>query len=127
MKVSRVWLLRITGGIGVFIIAYSLIRHFTGFSIGETAEKYLFDTIVFLALGLFMYNRKLAADEKKEREAREKAEAAAAAQAAEDGGDPASAGEPEADAEAPEGEGSNTDTGGDAEAGDTEDGPGGGI
>ena len=127
MKVSRIWLLRITGGIGVFIIAYSLIRHFTGFSIGENAEKYMFDTIVFLALGLFMYNRKLAADEKKEREAREKAEAAAAAQAAEDGGDPASAGEPDAGAEVPEDEGSNMDTGGNAEAGDTEDSPGGGT
>jgi hypothetical protein len=124
MKVSRIWLLRITGGIGVFIIVYSLIRHFTGFSIGENAEKYMFDTIVFLALGLFMYNRKLAADEKKEREAKEKVEAAAA-QAAEDDGDSASAGKPDTGAEILEGEGSNTDTGG--SAGDTEDSPGGGI
>jgi hypothetical protein len=83
MKISRIWLLRITGAIGVFIIVYSLIRHFTGFSIGESAEKYMFDTIVFIALGLFMYNRKLASDEKKEREAKEKAAAAAAAEAAE--------------------------------------------
>ncbi|MDR2185585.1 MAG: hypothetical protein LBO80_07985 [Treponema sp.] len=108
MKVSRIWLLRITGGIGVFIIAYSLIRHFTGFSIGETAEKYMFDTIIFIALGLFMYNRKLAADEKKEREAREKAEAAAA-EAGKDGGDIDPAGD--TGSEAPEGEGSNADTG----------------
>ncbi|MDR2078110.1 MAG: hypothetical protein LBP74_00125, partial [Treponema sp.] len=74
-------LLRITAGIGIFIIAYSLIRHFTGFTIndyfGESAEKTMFDTIVFVALGLFLYNRKMAADERKEREAAEKAKAAA--------------------------------------------------
>jgi hypothetical protein len=80
MKITRVWLLRITAGIGVFIILYSLIRHFTGFTIndyfGESAEKTMFDTIVFVALGLFLYNRKMAADERKEREAAEKAKAA---------------------------------------------------
>jgi hypothetical protein len=80
MKITRVWLLRITAGIGVFIILYSLIRHFTGFTIndyfGESAEKTMFDTIVFIALGLFLYNRKMASDERKEREAAEKAKAA---------------------------------------------------
>ncbi|MDR1374450.1 MAG: hypothetical protein LBJ24_05700 [Treponema sp.] len=115
MKVSRIWLLRITGGIGVFIIVYSLIRHFTGFSIGETAEKYMFDTIVFVALGLFMYNRKLAADEKKEREAKEKAETAAAAEAAEEDEALDAAGDT---AGPPESEGSDTDTGGEDDSGD---------
>jgi hypothetical protein len=81
MKITRVWLLRITGAIGVFIIVYSLIRHFTGFQFDEAIEKRMFDIIVFAALGLFIYNRKLAGDEKKEREAKEKAEAAAAAEA----------------------------------------------
>lgn len=71
MKIKRSWLLRIVGGIGVFIIVYSLVRQFTGFSLGETAEKYMFDTLTFLALGVFMYNRKLAADEKKEKQAEE--------------------------------------------------------
>ncbi|MDR1949981.1 MAG: hypothetical protein LBQ38_11365 [Spirochaetaceae bacterium] len=74
MKITRTWLLRITGGLGFFIIAYSLLRHFTGLSIGEGNEKVLFDIIVFAALGLFVYNRKLAGDEKKEREAKEKTE-----------------------------------------------------
>jgi hypothetical protein len=123
MKVSRVWLLRITGGIGVFIIVYSLIRHFTGFSIGERAEKYLFDTIVFIALGLFMYNRKLAGDEKKEREAKEKAAAAAAeADAAEASGEAESGGD-YASGGIPEDEGA--DTGESAGTGDTGDDPGG--
>jgi hypothetical protein len=74
MKVSRTWLLRITAGLGVFIIAYSLLRHFTGFTIGERYEKTLFDIIVFTALGLFLYNRKIAAGEKQERERKEQEE-----------------------------------------------------
>jgi hypothetical protein len=78
MKITRVWLLRITGALGVFIIVYSLIRQFTGFQFDAAAERTMFDIIVFAALGLFVYNRKLAGDEKKEREAREKAEALAA-------------------------------------------------
>jgi hypothetical protein len=84
MKITRTWLLRITGGLGVFIIVYSLIRHFTGFGLGEKLERYMFDVIVFAALGLFMYNRKLASDEKKEREARENAEAEAEAEQPDD-------------------------------------------
>jgi hypothetical protein len=75
MKITRVWLLRITGALGVFIIVYSLIRHFTDFQLNEAAERTVFDIIVFAALGLFIYNRKLVNNEKKEREAREKAEA----------------------------------------------------
>ncbi|MDR2110385.1 MAG: hypothetical protein LBP32_03670 [Spirochaetaceae bacterium] len=72
MKITRTWLLRIIGGMGLFIIVYSVIRHVTGVGFGEAAEKYLFDTIVFVALALFLYNRKLAADERKEREQKEK-------------------------------------------------------
>jgi hypothetical protein len=99
MKLKRIWLLRITGGIGIFIIVYSLIRHFTGFTIndyfGESAEKTMFDTIVFIALGLFLYNRKMSSDERKEREAKEKAEAAEAALS----GETAESGETEAEQE----------------------------
>jgi uncharacterized membrane protein len=64
----------ITAGIGGFLIVYSLIRHFTGLHFSESFEKFFFDSIVFVALGLFLYNRKLASDEKKEREAKEKTE-----------------------------------------------------
>jgi hypothetical protein len=71
MKVTRTWLLRITAGLGIFLIAYSLFRHFSGIRLNEQFEKYLLDGIVFAALGIFVYNRKLAADEKKAREARE--------------------------------------------------------
>jgi hypothetical protein len=71
MKIKRSWLLKIIVGIGGVIILYSLIRHFTGFSLGETAEKYMFDTFTFLALGIFLYNRKLAAEEAREKKAEE--------------------------------------------------------
>jgi hypothetical protein len=53
------------------MILYSLIRLATGFSLGETVEKYLFDTFTFVALGIFLYNRKLAADESREKKAEE--------------------------------------------------------
>jgi predicted nucleic acid-binding Zn-ribbon protein len=71
LKVSRKTLLWITAGLGIALIAYSLVRHFTSFSLGEKIEKYLMDGIIFAALALFMYNRKLSADERKAREAAE--------------------------------------------------------
>jgi hypothetical protein len=74
MKVTRTWLLRITAGLGIFLIAYTLFRHFSGIRFNEQFEKYLLDGIVFAALGIFVYNRKLAADEKKAREAKEPGE-----------------------------------------------------
>jgi hypothetical protein len=75
MKISRVWLLRILMVLGIILIAYSMTRHFTGFTIGEENERFLINGIVFTALGVFIYNRKLMADEKKERAEKEKAEA----------------------------------------------------
>ncbi|MDR3338229.1 MAG: hypothetical protein LBT16_13605 [Treponema sp.] len=75
VKLTRKMLLSITAGLGIFIIVYSVFRHFTGIGFGETFEKYMYDVIVFSALALFLYNRKLAADEKKEREAKEQEQA----------------------------------------------------
>jgi ABC-type protease/lipase transport system fused ATPase/permease subunit len=89
MKITRKTLLIITAGLGVFLIVFSLIRQFTGLRLGETFEKNLFDTVLFIALGLFLYNRKLASDEKKEREAKERAEQEAAQQAAAEAESPA--------------------------------------
>jgi hypothetical protein len=73
MKIKRSWLLRIIAGMGGVMILYSLIRHFTGVTLGERAEKYLFDTLTFAALGIFLYNRKLAADEARGKKAEEQA------------------------------------------------------
>jgi hypothetical protein len=75
MKITRTWLLRITAGLGIFLILYSVVRYFVGFHIDEQVEKMVMDGVVFAALGLFVYNRKLASDEKKAREAKERAEA----------------------------------------------------
>jgi hypothetical protein len=71
MKVNRNVLLWICAGLGVFIILYSLFRHFTGFSLGEKYEKWLMDGVMFAALAIFMYNRKLTQDERKAKAAAE--------------------------------------------------------
>ncbi|AEF85743.1 hypothetical protein TREPR_3368 [Treponema primitia ZAS-2] len=67
-------LLGITAGLGGFIIAYSLFRQFTGIGFSEQLEKFILDGVIFAALGIFVYNRKLASEEKKEKEAKERAE-----------------------------------------------------
>ena len=72
MKLTRTHLMRIALGLGFFLIAYGLFRHFTGIQVDEGLEKIMIDGIIFASLGLFVYNRKLAADEKKERERTEK-------------------------------------------------------
>jgi len=55
--------------LGVLLIAYGVIRHFTGFGEGEDWDRYVTDIIIFIALGLFVYNRKMARDEKLAKEA----------------------------------------------------------
>jgi Ca2+/Na+ antiporter len=68
MKISRAWLLRILIVLGFVIVVYSVLRHVTGFTVGEKNESFFMNVIIFAALGIFIYNRKLAAGEKKERE-----------------------------------------------------------
>jgi hypothetical protein len=60
--------MRIAIGLGSLLIAYGLFRHFSGVEVDEGLEKIMIDGVIFAALGLFLYNRKLASDEKKERE-----------------------------------------------------------
>jgi hypothetical protein len=66
MKVKREWLLIATGSIGVIMILYTLARQFLGFNLGDAFEKSFFDGIFIVAIGLFMLNRKIVSDEKKE-------------------------------------------------------------
>ena len=73
MKISRKTLLIITAALGIFMIVYSLVRYFTGIGLSESMEKYMFDIIIFAALGLFLYNRKLVKDEKQAKAASEEA------------------------------------------------------
>lgn len=84
MKLSRKTLLWITAGLGVLLIGYSLVRHFAGLEVDEKIERYIMDGIIFAALALFLYNRKLATEERKAREAAQ-AEAERARLAAEAG------------------------------------------
>ncbi|MDR0597257.1 MAG: hypothetical protein LBG14_01975 [Treponema sp.] len=72
MKLTRPLLLWIALGLGFFLLAYGLFRHFSGIMVDPGFEKILIDGVIFAALGLFIYNRKLAGDEKKERERRER-------------------------------------------------------
>jgi hypothetical protein len=76
MKLTRTHLLRIALGLAFFLVAYSLFRHFSGIKLDEGFERIMIDGVIFASLGLFLYNRKLAADEKKERERREDTAAA---------------------------------------------------
>jgi hypothetical protein len=71
MKLTRTHLLRIALGLAFFLVAYGLFRHFAGVEVDERVEKIMIDGVIFAALGLFVYNRKLVADEQKERERRE--------------------------------------------------------
>jgi hypothetical protein len=78
IKITRKMLLITIASMGTFIIVYSLFRYLTGIGFSETGEKYMMDIIIFGALGLFVYNRKLAKDEKIAREAAKEAERRAA-------------------------------------------------
>ena len=79
MKIKRSWVLYSTAGIGVFMILYSLVRHFFKIGFGEAFEKTFFDGLFIAAAVLFVYNRKLSNDEKKSKAAEAKAEADALA------------------------------------------------
>jgi hypothetical protein len=76
MKISRSWLLGITAGLGVLMIVYSLLRQFAGLNLGEKFERFFFDTIFMAAIALFLWNRKIATDERKAAEQKKKDTAA---------------------------------------------------
>ena len=74
MKIKRKTLLIIIASLGIFLVFYSLFRHFTGIGLEEGAEKFMMDAIIISALGLYIYNRKMAKDERLAREAAPKTE-----------------------------------------------------
>ena len=80
-KLTRKGLLIIIAAMGSFMIIYSVFRHFTGIGLPENIEKYMFDIIIFGALGLFLYNRKMIKDEKAAKAAKEEEERRAAEEA----------------------------------------------
>jgi uncharacterized membrane protein YidH (DUF202 family) len=68
MKITRTTLLIIIAVLAVLLIAYGVIQHFTGFGADEEWNRYVTDVVVVIALGLFIYNRKMASDEKQAKE-----------------------------------------------------------
>ena len=72
MKITRKTLLGITAFLGILIILYALLRQFSGIELGEDYEKLFMDVIFFGAMGIFIYNRKMASDERKAKEAAER-------------------------------------------------------
>ncbi|MDR1804415.1 MAG: hypothetical protein LBQ94_12500 [Treponema sp.] len=58
MKVTRKTLLIIIAAMGVLLIAYGMIRQFTGFGEGEEWDRYVTDIVIIIALGIFIYSRK---------------------------------------------------------------------
>lgn len=63
MKLSRTLLLWIIAGLGIAMILYAVAKQFIGFTVDPALEKTFFDFIVIGALGILLYNRKLARDE----------------------------------------------------------------
>jgi hypothetical protein len=82
MKITRKTLLFCTAALGSFLILYGLIRFFLGIGFDEAVEKRMIDVIIISALGLFLYNRKLARDEQKAKEESARAEEEAEAESA---------------------------------------------
>ncbi|MDR2768366.1 MAG: hypothetical protein LBB82_08600 [Treponema sp.] len=82
-KPTRKLLLGIAVALGIILILYALVAEFLHLKLPEKMERYFMDVIVFGALAIFMYNRKLAGDEKKAREAAEAAAQAAVEQESE--------------------------------------------
>jgi uncharacterized membrane protein YidH (DUF202 family) len=58
MKITRKTLLIIIAAMGVLLIAYGVIRHFTGFGESEEWDRYVTDIVIIIALGLFIYSRR---------------------------------------------------------------------
>ena len=64
MKMTRKTLYIIIAVLGVLLIVYDVIRHFTGFGVGEEWDKYVSGIILILVLGLLIFSHTIAKDEK---------------------------------------------------------------
>ena len=73
MKVTRKMLLIIVSCLAVLLIAYGVLQHFFDLGISATTGKYITNGIIFAALMLYLYNRKLVKDEIAAKEAAEEA------------------------------------------------------
>jgi hypothetical protein len=74
--INRSSLLGITIGLAALLLIYTFLRTFTPFKFDESGEKYFINGIIFGALGIFVMNRHLVSQAKKEDEAKQEAERA---------------------------------------------------
>jgi len=74
MKITRKLLLRIIICLGILLLAYSFIRHFTNFALDENIEKYFINGIIIASIIIFFYNRKLYNEEMQAKAAKEEKE-----------------------------------------------------
>jgi len=72
MKLTRKALFIATISLGGVFIAYNLFRILTGIGFDESIEKYMMDVLFIAVIGFFIMNRKMANEEKKEKEQAEK-------------------------------------------------------
>jgi hypothetical protein len=81
---KRSTLLGLTIALAALLLIYTALRTFTPLKLDETGERYVMNGIMLAALGIFVANRRIVAEEKKEAEAKDAAEKAKLAGTAED-------------------------------------------
>jgi hypothetical protein len=67
MKITPRMLLITAIGLGLLMLGYALLRQFTGLALSEGTEQYIYNIFIIALLGIYFYNRKLAADRKKQK------------------------------------------------------------
>jgi hypothetical protein len=85
----------ILASLAVILVAYGFLRMNVGPFLPKPIDEGLPDFIIFAAVGIMLWNRKILGDDKKAAEARKAAEAAALAAAAEEAAESAESAEPE--------------------------------
>jgi type VI protein secretion system component VasK len=73
---KRSVLLKITIVLAALLLIYTFLRTFTPIKLDETGERIAMNGVMLLAIGIFIMNRRVVAEEKKEAEAKEAAEKA---------------------------------------------------
>ncbi|MDR2900362.1 MAG: hypothetical protein LBV20_02420 [Treponema sp.] len=82
--IKRSTLLGITIGLAALLLIYTFLRTFTPLKLDESQERIAMNCLMFCALGIFVMNRQIVAQEKKEAEAKEAAEKAKMAEVIEE-------------------------------------------
>jgi thiol:disulfide interchange protein len=78
--IKRTTLLGLTIALAALLLTYTFLRTFTSIKLDQAGERIAMICLICCALGIFIMNRRLAAEEKKENEAQEAAENAKTAE-----------------------------------------------